>query len=97
MMPIIDTEDIRDKPVFDKNGVPLGNLLVTHQVTKQVWKTKIVRIIQLQIDTSVKIKYPDITRNIVQLDPNLITVDFTTKKVSLVKTVEELAPSWKAK
>jgi len=96
-MPIIDTEDIRDKPVFDKNGVPLGNLLVTHQVTRQVWKTKIVRIIQLQIHPNVKTKYPDITRNIVQLDPNLITVDFTTKKVSLVKTVEELAPSWKLK
>jgi hypothetical protein len=92
-----NTEDIRDKPVFDKNGVPLGNILVTHQVTRQVWKTKIVRIIQLQIDPSVKAKYLDITRNIVQLDPNLITVDFTTKKVSLVKTVEELAPSWKLK
>ena len=97
MMPIIDTEDIRDKPVFDKNGMPLGNILVSHQVTRQVWKTKIVRIIQLQIDSSVMTKYPDISRNIVQLDPNLLTVDFTTKKVSLVKTVEELAPSWKVK
>ena len=96
-MSIIDTEDIRDKPVFDKNGVPLGNILVTHQATRQVWKTKIVRIIQLQIDSRVMTKYPGITRNIVQLDPNLITVDFTTKKVSLVKTVEELAPSWKLK
>jgi len=96
-MPIIDTEDIRDKPVFDKNGIPLGNILVSHQVTRQVWKTKIVRIIQLQIDSRVMTKYPDITRNIVQLDPNLLTVDFTTKKVSLVKTVEELAPSWKVK
>lgn len=96
-MSIIDTEDIRDKPVFDKNGVPLGNLLVTHQVTRQVWKTKIVRIIQLQIDPNVRTNYPDITRNIVQLDPNLITVDFTTKKVSLVKSIEELAPSWKLK
>jgi len=97
-MSIINTEDIRDKPVFDKNGMPLGNILVTHQVTQQqVWKTKIVRIIQLQIDPNVKTKYPGITRNIVQLDPNLITVDFTTKKVSLVKTVEEIAPSWKLK
>jgi len=96
-MSIIDTEDIRDKPVFDKNGVPLGNILVTHQATRQVWKTKIVRIIQLQIDSRVMTKYPGITRNIVQLDPNLITVEFTTKKVSLVKTVEELAPSWKLK
>lgn len=97
MMPTLNTEDLRDKPVFDKNGVLLGNLLLTHQVTRQVWKTKIVRIIQLQIDSNVKTKYPDITRNIVQLDPNLITVDFTTKKVSLVKTVEELALSWKLK
>jgi len=96
-MPIIDTEDIRDKPIFDKNGMPLGNILVSHQVTRQVWKTKIVRIIQLQIDSSIMTKYPDISRNIIQLDPNLLTVDFTTKKVSLVKTVEELLPSWKIK
>jgi len=97
-MPAFKMEDIKDKPVFDKNGMQVGNIILTHQMSQQQGKkTKFVRIIQLQIDSSVKTKYPNIIDSIVKLDRNLITVDPATKKVSLVKTVEELAPSWQLK
>ena len=84
-------EDLRNKPVFDNNGVQVGNIIITQQDKK----TKLVRIAQLQIDPNLKIKYPDINRSVISLDLNIVTVDPATKRVSLVKTVEELSSLWK--
>jgi len=84
-------EDLRKKLVFDSNGVHVGEIILTQQDKK----TKLVRIAQLQIDPNLKIKYPDITRSVISLDLNIVSVDPTTKKVSLVKTVEELSSFWK--
>jgi sporulation protein YlmC with PRC-barrel domain len=90
-MPAFKMEDLRKKTVFDNNGVYVGEIILTQQDKK----TKLVRTAQLQIDPNLKTKYPDITRSVISLDLNIVTVDPTTKKVSLVKTVGELAPSWK--
>jgi len=90
-MPAFKMEDLRNKPVFDNNGVQVGNIIITQQDKK----TKLVRIAQLQIDPNLKIKYPDINRSVISLDLNIVTVDPTTKRVSLVKTVEELSSLWK--
>ena len=90
-MPAFKMEDLRKKPVFDSNGVQVGNIILTQQDKK----TKLVSTAQLQINPNLKIKYPDINRSVVYLDLNIVTVDPTTKKVSLAKTVAELAPSWK--
>jgi len=90
-MPAFKMEDLRNKPVFDNNGVQVGNIIITQQDKK----TKLVRIAQLQIAPNLKIKYPDINRSVISLDLNIVTVDPTTKRVSLVKTVEELSSLWK--
>jgi len=90
-MPAFKMEDLRNKPVFDNNGVQVGNIIITQQDKK----TKLVRIAQLQIDPNLKIKYPDINRSVISLDLNIVTVDPATKRVSLVKTVEELSSLWK--
>jgi sporulation protein YlmC with PRC-barrel domain len=90
-MPAFKMEDLRKKLVFDSNGVHVGEIILTQQDKK----TKLVRIAQLQIDPNLKIKYPDITRSVISLDLNIVSVDPTTKKVSLVKTVEELSSFWK--
>jgi len=90
-MPAFKMDDLRKKPVFDNNGVQVGNIIITQQDKK----TKLVRIAQLQIDPNLKIKYPDINRSVISLDLNIVTVDPATKRVSLVKTVEELSSLWK--
>ncbi|MBE3137878.1 MAG: PRC-barrel domain-containing protein, partial [Thermoplasmata archaeon] len=78
--------DLRNKPVFDNNGVHVGEIILTQQDKK----TKLVSTAQLQINPNLKIKYPDINRNVISLDLNIVTVDPTTKKVSLAKTVMEI-------
>jgi len=90
-MPAFKMEDLRNKPVFDNNGIEIGNIIITQQDKK----TKLVRTAQLQLNPNLKTKYPGINRSVIYLDLNIVTVDPTTKKVTLVKTVEELAPSWK--
>jgi len=90
-MPAFKMEDLRKKTVFDNNGVYVGEIILTQQDKK----TKLVHTAQLQIDPNLKIKYPDINRSVISLDLNIVSVDPATKKVSLVKTVEELATSWK--
>ena len=90
-MPAFKMEDLRNKPVFDNNGIQVGEIILTQQDKK----TKLVRIAQLQIDPNLKIKYPNINRSVISLDLNIVSVDPTTKKVSLVKTVEELSSFWK--
>jgi len=90
-MPAFKMEDLRNKPVFDNTGVQVGNIIITQQDKK----TKLVSTAQLQINPNLKVKYPDINRGVVSLDLNMVTVDPITKKVSLTKTVTELAPSWK--
>jgi len=90
-MPAFKMEDLRNKPVFDNKGVHVGEIILTQQDKK----TKLVRMAQLQIDSNLKIKYPDITRSVISLDLNIVSVDPTTKQVSLVKTVEELSSFWK--
>jgi len=90
-MPTFKPEDLRNKPVFDNTGVQVGNIIITQQDKK----TKLVSTAQLQINPNLKIKYPDISRSVVFLDLNMVTVDPITKKVSLAKAVAELAPSWK--
>jgi len=84
-------EDLRNKPVFDNKGVHVGEIILTQQDKK----TKLVRMAQLQIDPNLKIMYPEITRSVISLDLNIVSVDPTTKKVSLVKTVAELSSIWK--
>ena len=86
-MPAFKMEDLRNKPVFDNNGVRVGNIILIQQDKK----TKLVSTVQLQIDPNLKLKYPDINRSVVSLDLNIVTVDSTTKKVSLAKTVMEIA------
>jgi len=86
-MPAFKMEDLLNKPVFDNTGVHVGEIILTQQDKK----TKLVRIAQLQIDPNLKIKYPDINRRVVSLDLNMVTVDPATKKVSLAKTVMEIA------
>ena len=90
-MPAFKMEDLRNKTVFDNNGTEVGNIIITQQDKK----TKLVRTAQLQLNPNLKTKYPNINRSVIYLDLNIVTVDPTTKKVSLTKTVEELAPSWK--
>ena len=90
-MPAFKMEDLRKKTVFDNNGVYVGEIILTQQDKK----TKLVHTAQLQIDPNLKIKHPDITRSVISLDLNILSVDPTTKKVSLVKTVEELSSFWK--
>jgi sporulation protein YlmC with PRC-barrel domain len=86
-MPAFKMEDLRNKPVFDNNGVHVGEIILTQQDKK----TKLVSTAQLQIAPNLKLKYPDINRSVISLDLNIVTVDPTTKKVSLAKTVMELA------
>ena len=86
-MPAFKMEDLRNKPVFDNNGIQVGEIILTQQDKK----TKLVSTAQLQINPNLKIKYPDINRNVISLDLNIVTVDPTTKKVSLAKTVMEIA------
>ena len=86
-MPAFKMEDLRNKPVFDNNGIQVGNIIQTQQDKK----TKLVSTAQLQINPNLKIKYPDIYRSVVSLDLNIVTVDPTTKKVCLVKTVMAIA------
>jgi len=90
-MPAFKMEDLRNKPVFDNNGVHVGEIILTQQDKK----TKLVRMAQLQIDPNLKIKYPNINRSVISLDLNIVSVDPATKKVSLAKTVEELSSFWK--
>ena len=86
-MPAFKMEDLLNKPVFDNTGVHVGEIILTQQDKK----TKLVRTAQLQIDPNLKIKHPDITRSVISLDLNIVYVEPTTKKVSLVKTVMEIA------
>ena len=90
-MPAFKMEDLLNKPVFDNTGVHVGEIILTQQDKK----TKLVRMAQLQIDPNLKIMYPEITRSVISLDLNIVSVDPTTKKVSLVKTVAELSSIWK--
>jgi len=90
-MPAFKMEDLLNKPVFDNTGVHVGEIILTQQDKK----TKLVRIAQLQIDPNLKIKYPNINRSVISLDLNIVSVDPATKKVCLVKTVEELSSFWK--
>ena len=90
-MPAFKMEDLRNKPVFDSNGIQVGNIIITQQDKK----TKLVSAAQIQINPNLKTKFPGINKGAVFLDLNIVSVDSVTKKVSLAKTVAELAPSWK--
>lgn len=90
-MPAFRPDDLRNKPVFDRMGTMLGTVVLPMQDPK----TKTVKSAQLKIDTGLRTRYPDITKEIVNLDLNALSIDAVTKKVSIGKPVDELKAAWK--